>query len=137
METQNGSFVVPPDCRISSADDAFALLRPLIVGKKCEFFWRIDLDRAGQVRGCRLLSTGRVDSVVPSIAEVFSGLEGGESRIILAHNHPSQDVSPSDADLIAAYLLEVAALERGIELVDCLILADGGFCSLRAAGVFD
>ena len=56
------------------------------------------------------------------------------AAIILFHNHPSGDPTPSPDDVELTRRLVAAGQLMGIEVVDHLILADTRYCSLREAG---
>jgi DNA repair protein RadC len=62
-------------------------------------------------------------------------LDLGASGVILAHNHPSGDPTPSDADLEATRALSRAAAALDLKLLDHIILARGEWTSLRARGL--
>jgi DNA repair protein RadC len=62
-------------------------------------------------------------------------LELDASAIVLAHNHPSGDPSPSEADIGATRALENGAAAIGVQLVDHLVLARGEWMSFRAEGL--
>ena len=57
------------------------------------------------------------------------------ASIILAHNHPSGDVSPSKDDIDLTHRLREAGLIMGIEVLDHIIIAAGDFVSLKETGI--
>ena len=57
---------------------------------------------------------------------------GGVVRVIMAHNHPSNIAQPSDADIATPRETAIFLRTMGIELVDHLILVEGGHLSLRS-----
>jgi DNA repair protein RadC len=94
------------------------------------------LDEDGNVQHLLTMSDGRTDAVsLPLRAIVQEALTQDCSRIILLHNHPSGDPSPSDADIRATRLLHRTTSALDLELIDHLILADGRCFSFRAAGL--
>jgi DNA repair protein RadC len=56
-------------------------------------------------------------------------------KIILAHNHPSGDATPSEEDLLFTRRLEEACHLLGIGLVDHLVVCEGSFTSFRREGL--
>lgn len=63
--------------------------------------------------------------------EVFQpALERGAVAVIIAHNHPSGDVEPTQADLETTSQLRAGGAILGIELLDHLIVTKGGYKSL-------
>ncbi len=63
---------------------------------------------------------------------VVRALEEGATRIILVHNHPSGDPTPSQADRTATQRLAAACQTVGIQLWDHIIVSKSGATSLRA-----
>ncbi len=62
-------------------------------------------------------------------------LECGSTAIILAHNHPSGDPTPSESDIASSKRLILAGRELGIVLHDHIIVARTGWTSLRMEGL--
>lgn len=62
-------------------------------------------------------------------------LELGASSILVAHNHPSGDPRPSDADVESTQALERGADAIGVRLIDHLVLACGSWRSFRQQGL--
>lgn len=121
---------------IRSAEDAYRVLSPLARGLDREHFWRLDLDSRRRLLGCELVSVGSLDMSIVHPREVFKGafLNNAHS-VMVAHNHPSQDLQPSLADRkLTRQLLLVGCLFQ-VELVDHLILADDGYFSFKKAGL--
>ncbi len=82
------------------------------------------------------VSIGGISSSSASAREVFSSaVKKGAAAVILVHNHPSGDPSPSDADVRATSLLADAGKILGIEVLDHIIIGDGRFFSMKASGV--
>ena len=65
---------------------------------------------------------------------IARALELGADGLILVHNHPSGDPTPSMADLRATRSLEATCRRLDIRLHDHLVVASGGFRSLRRMG---
>lgn len=59
----------------------------------------------------------------------------GVPKIILAHNHPSGDATPSEEDLLFTRRLEEACHLLGVSLVDHLVVCEGAFTSFRREGL--
>lgn len=83
------------------------------------------------------VSTGTVDTALVSPRELFiEALQRNAVSIILLHNHPSGDPTPSLADVqITRRIYEAGAL-IGIELLDHIIIGDNCFVSMKEKGVF-
>mgnify|MGYP000731116716 CR=1 FL=1 len=79
-----------------------------------------------------VLSIGTLSNSLVHPREVFApALEYTANSIIIAHNHPSGDLTPSANDVAITKQLAQAGRIMGIELVDHLIIGEGGFVSLR------
>ena len=77
------------------------------------------------------ISVGSLTSNVVHPREVFQpALERGAVAVIIAHNHPSGDVEPTQADLETTSQLRAGGAILGIELLDHLIVTKGGYKSL-------
>lgn len=72
---------------------------------------------------------------VPIRAVARDTVAFGAARVVMAHNHPSGDPTPSHADLAATRRLATALAALGAPLVEHLVLARGGCFSLRGAGL--
>lgn len=81
------------------------------------------------------ISTGGFNSSVVSPREVFHyALRHQAVAILLLHNHPSGDPSPSQADLVQTRRIYEAGRMVGIPLVDHIIIGNNRYVSLRASG---
>ncbi|HEX6415966.1 MAG TPA: DNA repair protein RadC [Candidatus Saccharimonadales bacterium] len=78
-----------------------------------------------------VISVGSLTANIVHPREVFQpALEYGAAAVIIAHNHPSGSLEPTDADLEATEQLREAGRVLGIDLLDHLIIAGEGFISL-------
>lgn len=76
---------------------------------------------------------GGIDSVELDIQKVFrSALKRGAAAMVLAHNHPSRDSAPTDADLKATREMIELGEKLGVQVLDHLIVGDS-VSSLRAS----
>ncbi|NQW10444.1 MAG: DNA repair protein RadC [Alphaproteobacteria bacterium] len=95
------------------------------------------LDRKNRLIGDEAHGRGTVDHTPLYPREVFKrALELGASALIVVHNHPSGDPTPSSADIAATQQLRDAAAALGLVLHDHLIVARHGHVSLRERGLF-
>jgi DNA repair protein RadC len=115
-----------------------------------EAFWRVRfsglkyevVEVAYLDSGCRLLrngverlSEGNIDAAQINQQQLFKkALSVGARFIVLAHNHPTGDVSPSEQDKVLTERLAEAAKAVEIELLDHWIVGEGGCYSFRRAG---
>ena len=81
------------------------------------------------------ISTGTVDTALVSPRELFiEALQRGAVSIVLLHNHPSGDPTPSKADVRITRRLKEAGSMIGIALLDHIIIGNNCFISLREKG---
>jgi DNA repair protein RadC len=83
-----------------------------------------------------LMSEGSIDEAAVYVREVIRrAIDLGSSAIILVHNHPSGDPSPSRADIELTRQVQEAGKKLGIALHDHVIIGTEGHASLRAMGL--
>lgn len=95
------------------------------------------LNARQRIKGHYLISTGLLDSSLVHSREVFrAAIVAAAHSIVLMHNHPSGDPSPSEADIkVTRDLLKAGRLLK-IDLVDHVIIGRDSFQSLRGLGYF-
>lgn len=117
----NESFV-----RIESAAQAAALFRAALPQEQREErVWVLPLDADGRMLAQPILvSVGHEDGMAAIDAGAIfrEALKAGAEEIIVAHNHPSGDPTPSEADCDTTVKLNDGASLVGLELIDHLIL---------------
>lgn len=84
-----------------------------------------------------LVSQGTLTASLVHPREVFRpALRAGAAALVLVHNHPSGDPTPSPEDREVTRRLARAGELLGVAVLDHVIVAERGFCSLREAGAF-
>ncbi len=120
---------------LATAQDAAALFAPLFVGRDAEFVAAAYLDDARRLIGMTQ-SPGEQDRAALAVRRIIGeALKLEATGLILAHNHPSGDARPSDADIEATRHLSRTAAAVGVRLYDHLIFAGHDCRSLRALGL--
>lgn len=124
--------------KVSSAKDAFELFLDNWNENKIELLEQskiLLLNRANQVLGISHLSTGGTSGTVVDTKQVFAvALKANASGIILAHNHPSGSLYPSDADDKITQKLYKAGKILDIEVLDHLIITKENYYSFAETG---
>lgn len=119
--------------KISNSDDANKLLREFIDLTRIdykEFFWVVLLTNASQVVGISEVSVGSTLGVVTNYKEILQlALLTNASAIIVAHNHPSGKIEPSQTDRDIILELKKVCKVLEINLVDNLILTSERYYS--------
>ena len=83
------------------------------------------------------LSKGTVNASMASPREAFiEALRTGAVYIILLHNHPSGDPTPSREDIVTTKRMKEAGNIIGINLIDHIIIGDNKYISLKQIGLF-
>jgi len=127
----------PPDGRaqITVPEDAVALLRPLLDGHDRECGVLMALDTRHRVIAASVISIGTAANTFLAPREIYrDALAFGASAIIVAHNHPSGDATPSDDDRRITQRLAEAGELLGVELLDHLVLGDPEWTSMARLG---
>ena len=97
-----------------------------------EHFVSLHLDAKHNVIGYHLVSQGTVSSSLVHPREVFkAALLTNSSRIIVAHNHPSGNTTPSEDDKLTTSSLVKAGEILGVEVLDHLIVSFRDMFSIR------
>ncbi len=118
--------------KVSTPRDVYELLGPRMRGIKKEEFVCLYLDTKNQLLRDEVVSMGSLSSSVVHPREVFKGaIQESAASLILVHNHPSGDPSPSGDDLDITERLMNAGKLLGIEVLDHIIIGDGRFVSLK------
>lgn len=116
---------------ISMPAQAFAFLVPYFVNKDRERFVALHLDASHRPISAEVISVGVLNSAPVHPREVFkAAILANACAIVVAHNHPSGDLSPSVADRDVHTKLKDAGEILGIRLLDFLIVGPGQFLSL-------
>ena len=99
--------------------------------KKQEYFVCLTLDGANRLIAKRVISIGTLTASLVHPREVFAeAITDRAASIVVAHNHPSGNLEPSIADKEVTERLRQAGEILGIEVLDHLILGEGGFESV-------
>jgi DNA repair protein RadC len=101
-----------------------------------ERFRVLHLDTKNMLIRDEVMSRGTIDQAAVHVREVIRrALDFGSAAIILVHNHPSGDPSPSRADIDITRAIAEAGKPMGIAVHDHLIVGSAGHVSLRARGL--
>lgn len=122
--------------KITCSDDAYRVMQPYLLDQPLEQFWIILLNRANAVIRPHCISQGGMAGTVADPKVIFKvALEKPASSIILVHNHPSGNLTPSEADIRLTQKLREAGQVLDLPVLDHLIFTDHGFYSFADEGV--
>lgn len=129
----------PDGFRVSCPADIEVLLSPECRELDTEVFWVLLLDRKGRIKGSPVAATrGLLDASLVHPREVFrSAIRMAAASVVLAHNHPSGDPTPSAEDIRITKQVVEAGRIVDIRVLDHVILGRnaGRTVSLREEGV--
>jgi DNA repair protein RadC len=127
-----------PPAEINGPEAAFQLLKKRFRhAEDQEHFVLLLLSARNTVIGVHTVSVGSLNASIVHPREVFKpAVAQSAASVLLAHNHPSGNVDPSDDDLaLTKRLVQVGEL-LGIPILDHLIVAKGKYISLKQEGHF-
>ena len=116
--------------KIVSAKDVFNIFHPRLAELKQEHFIALYLDTKNKIISEKTITIGTLDSSLIHPREVLYGAIKSLARsVIVIHNHPSGDSSPSKEDLLVTDKLKESSEIIGIEFLDHIIIGKGNFWS--------
>ena len=118
-------------------DDVAAFIRSVLTDNSREHFVALYLDAAHCVVSYSLIAIGTADRCVVQPREIFQrAILSGAVAIIVAHNHPSGDPTPSAEDVYVTRQLVEAGKLLSIDVLDHLVIGhSGGWLSLKERGL--
>jgi DNA repair protein RadC len=122
---------------ISTPEDVVALCGAQLRGADREHFWALALNTRNQLVKIVEVSVGSLNASIVHPRELFrDAVRVSAASIVVVHNHPSGDPTPSGADIQLTRRLVKAGDVVGIDVLDHVVIGDGGeFASLRDLGL--
>jgi DNA repair protein RadC len=115
---------------VNGSRSVYNVLRRHLVDLNHEEFWILLLSRNCKIIAKELISKGGLSGTVADPKVIFGiALQHQASSIILAHNHPSGNLKPSQQDIDLTKKIHAAGRILDIGVLDHLIITDGGFFS--------
>lgn len=109
--------------RISSSEEFFQYMAPKLADLQQEEFWVLFLDARSKVIDRKCIAKGGITQTVVDIRVIFKlALEKGAVKIMVAHNHPSGDLNPSQLDKDLTQQIAEAGHLLHITLIDHIII---------------
>lgn len=122
--------------KIGSSQDAFRLLQSIIGDSNVEEFWVLYLNQANLVIRKEQISKGGISQTAVDVRVILKiALEEMATGIFLAHNHPSGNLAPSEADKQITRKIKTAAASMDIEVLDHLIVTQKSYFSFADEGI--
>ena len=122
---------------ISTPEDVVDLCWPQLRGADREHFWSLALNTKNHLLRMVEVSVGSLNASIVHPRELFrEAVRLSAASVVAVHNHPSGDPAPSGADIQLTRRLVKAGDVLGIEVLDHVIIGDGGeHSSLRELGL--
>ncbi len=122
--------------KVTNARDVFNRYVDQLKGEKQEHFIALYLDTKNKLIQDKLISKGTLNASLIHPREVFNyAIKASANSIILVHNHPSGDATPSTEDEVVTKNLANAGELLGIHVLDHVIIGEHDFTSLREKGI--
>lgn len=125
--------------KINSPEELYPIMQKILlrenkIRRKQEYFWAVGLSQANRIDYIELVALGKVNRVDIQPVELFSfSVQKRCPNIILVHNHPSGETTPSPADILITKQLKKGAKLLGITVLDHLIITETDFYSFKTA----
>jgi len=129
------SFTDEPKRKIRSPADVYSILYPKMREQKRERLVALLLDTKNQVLREEVISIGSLNANIVHPREVFkAALMESCASVILSHNHPSGDPTPSREDIAVTEKLVEGGKLLGIDVLDHVVIGEGRYVSLKDEG---
>lgn len=116
--------------KITSSNSVFEYVQPIIGELPHEEFWILYLNNSNKIIKSAQLSKGGITGTIVDVRLAFKeALQLGAVGIILAHNHPSGTLKPSQADIQLTKKLKLAGESLDIKVLDHLIITEKAYFS--------
>jgi DNA repair protein RadC len=122
--------------KIANSDDVYTIIRAVLMRqnklhRKREYFWVMGLNTGNDIMYIELAAIGKVNAANVDPVELFSfAVQKKCKKIILIHNHPSGNLTPSAEDIHLTNQLKEGAKYLKIEILEHLIISEEGFSSV-------
>ena len=121
---------------IRSPKEAAQVVIPYLLVKLQEHLVVIELNARNRVQDVQVVYRASLNMAQVRVAEVFRhAVQTNACAIILAHNHPSGDASPSPEDVSLTRVVIQAGKLLDIEVLDHLVIGQGNFVSMKEKGL--
>ncbi len=122
--------------KIESSQSVFELMQPIIGELPHEEFWIVYVNNSNKVIQKNQLSKGGITGTLVDVRLALkTAIEVGAVGLILAHNHPSGTLKPSEADRQITQKLKTAAESLDIKVLDHLIITEKAYFSFADEGM--
>lgn len=122
--------------KITSSNSVFEILQPIIGELSHEEFWILYLNNSNKIIEQFQISKGGITGTLVDVRITLrKALEVGAVSLILAHNHPSGNLNPSEADKQLTRKLKTASESLDIKILDHIIVTEKSYFSFADEGL--
>ena len=122
--------------KITSSNSVFELLQPILGELPHEEFWILYLNNSNKIIEQFQVSKGGITGTLVDVRITMKkALELGAVSLILAHNHPSGNLNPSEADKQLTLKLKIASESLDIKILDHIIVTEKSYFSFADEGL--
>lgn len=123
---------------IKNPEMAFKVVKKDLFGKKQEYLYLISLDSRKKFISKDLICIGSINETLIPVREIVrKAILKNALHVILAHNHPSNDPTPSNEDILVTEKVAKACMISGIVFLDHIITANNKYVSIKSLDLFD
>ncbi|MDR2037167.1 MAG: DNA repair protein RadC [Bacteroidales bacterium] len=127
---RRGSSGIVEKKQIKSSKDTFLLFHPILSDLPHEAFWLLFLNRSNRIIDMQQLSSGGLSDVSVDVRLIMKkAIERLASSIIICHNHPSGNLTPSEQDRSITKKIKEGGALLDIALLDHIIISDNRYYS--------
>lgn len=129
--------------KILNSDDLYSVMQQVLlrenkIDRNKEHFWIVCLSTSNQILMIELVSLGSVNATIVDPMEVFSfALQKRAVKLILVHNHPSGELTPSAADKEMTDRMLAIGKFIQVPVIDHLIISEASYYSFVDSGLLD
>lgn len=127
--------------KVLNGDDLYGIMQKILlraerIDRDREHFWIVGLANNNRILFIELIGLGSVNATIAEPMDVFSfALQKRAVKVVLVHNHPSGELTPSEADKDTTDNLIQAGRIVRTEVYDHLIITERSYLSFRESGL--
>ncbi|MDQ1162061.1 DNA repair protein RadC [Chryseobacterium sp. SORGH_AS 447] len=127
---------IPEKSSITCSNDGYQILKKYLSDIRTEEFWAIFLNQNNRVLHFAQLTQGGINQSIVDVRVLFkTALDHFSTGIIVAHNHPSGNLKPSNEDIDITQKIKEAGKILNIQLLDHLIITQNSYFSFSDDGL--
>ncbi|AZA76347.1 JAB domain-containing protein [Chryseobacterium sp. G0186] len=127
---------IPERSIIGNSHDAYSILKNQLSDLRTEEFWAVFLNNGNKVIHISQLTQGGISQSIVDVRVLFKiALEHFSTGVIIAHNHPSGNLKPSQEDIHITQKIKEAGKVLSIQLLDHIIITQDSYFSFSDEGL--